>query len=88
VGWGMDAVRRVRFDDLHDTGFYTWEFLHALGVNKRARIRAYLCALREQGLSRDPTHRADAGRRANGPTPPEGEIIAPPQASGVRVADR
>ena len=44
----------MRFDDLHDSGFYTWEWLYELGVHKRARSREYLRALHAQGLSRDP----------------------------------
>ena len=47
-------MRRVNFDDLHQSGIYTWEFLHYLGVHKVARIRAYLTALKERGLSRHP----------------------------------
>jgi DUF971 family protein len=48
----------VRFDDMHDSGFYTWEWLHELGVHKWARSREYLSALRAQGLSRDPRRSA------------------------------
>jgi DUF971 family protein len=50
---GNYAVRLV-FDDLHDTGIYSWDLLHRLGVEQEARWRAYLAALAAQGLSRDP----------------------------------
>ncbi|KAK9834331.1 hypothetical protein WJX81_007799 [Elliptochloris bilobata] len=53
---GNYAVR-LQFDDLHATGIYTWPFLHELGRNKFARMRRYLRALRERGLSRDPPKR-------------------------------
>ena len=42
------------FDDLHDTGIYSWEYLHELGREQDQRWQAYLAALAEQGLSRDP----------------------------------
>ncbi len=45
---------RIQFDDLHGYGIYSWSFLHELGVEKFKRIRQYLKALKEQGLSRDP----------------------------------
>jgi hypothetical protein len=45
---------RIAFDDLHNTGIYTWNFLHSLGELKFHRMRQYLQALKDQGLSRDP----------------------------------
>jgi DUF971 family protein len=50
---GTYAVRII-FDDLHDSGLYTWADLRRLGVEQEALWAAYLCDLREQGLSRDP----------------------------------
>ena len=50
---GHYAVRLV-FTDGHDTGFYTWETLHALGCEQPSRWASYLEALRAKGLSRDP----------------------------------
>jgi DUF971 family protein len=50
---GNYAVRIV-FDDLHDTGIYSWDYLHELGRERAGRWEAYLAALAEQGLSRDP----------------------------------
>jgi DUF971 family protein len=37
---GRYAVRIV-FDDGHDTGLYSWDFLYELGMNKAARFAAY-----------------------------------------------
>jgi DUF971 family protein len=50
---GNYAVRLI-FDDLHDTGIYSWEYLHDLGRNQDRLWSAYLAALAERGLSRDP----------------------------------
>ncbi len=50
---GNYAVRLL-FDDLHDTGIYSWELLHELGRDHARRWHAYLDALKAQGLSRDP----------------------------------
>ena len=49
---GNYAVRLV-FDDLHDSGLYTWDYLHALGVGHDERWQAYLRELEEKGLGRD-----------------------------------
>ena len=45
---------RIQFDDLHDTGIYSWEYLSALGREQTKRWQAYENALAERGLSRDP----------------------------------
>ncbi len=50
---GNYAVRIV-FDDLHDTGIYSWSYLHQLGVEYGQRWRAYVDALAANGLSREP----------------------------------
>jgi DUF971 family protein len=50
---GNYAVRLI-FDDLHDTGIYSWEYLHELGQQHEARWSAYLDALAAKGLSREP----------------------------------
>ncbi|MBZ9720129.1 DUF971 domain-containing protein [Mesorhizobium sp. AD1-1] len=49
---GNYAVR-ITFDDFHDTGIFTWDYLHTLGHEKDARWEAYLAELAEKGLSRD-----------------------------------
>lgn len=38
---GLYAVRLV-FDDGHETGLYTWKYLHELGVERNARWSSYL----------------------------------------------
>lgn len=50
---GNYAVRLV-FDDLHDTGIYSWSYLYELGANRDRLWADYLKRLEEQGLSRDP----------------------------------
>jgi DUF971 family protein len=50
---GNYAVRLI-FDDLHDTGIYSWEYLHQLGREQEARWQAYLNELQSRGLRRDP----------------------------------
>ena len=45
---------RIKFDDLHDTGIYTWRYLYGLGKHADQLFAAYLRALEERGLSRDP----------------------------------
>ncbi len=50
---GNYAVRIV-FDDLHDTGIFSWQYLYELGKDHDARWANYLAALEAQGLSRDP----------------------------------
>jgi len=48
---GNYAVRIV-FDDFHDTGIFTWNYLRELGEEKSARWQAYLDELAAKGLSR------------------------------------
>ncbi len=50
---GNYAVRIV-FDDLHDTGLYSWEYLYELGINHDRLWQDYLSALEAAGASRDP----------------------------------
>jgi DUF971 family protein len=50
---GNYAVR-IKFDDLHDTGIYSWSYLYQLGQGHEQRWRAYLDALMANGLSREP----------------------------------
>ncbi|MSO77177.1 MAG: DUF971 domain-containing protein [Alphaproteobacteria bacterium] len=45
---------RIRFDDLHDTGIYSWSYLRELGERHDDLWQAYLAALAGRGLSRDP----------------------------------
>lgn len=53
---GHYAVRLV-FDDMHQTGLFTWVYLRELGLEQDARWSAYCAALEAQGLSRDPARR-------------------------------
>lgn len=48
---GNYAVRLV-FDDMHDTGIYSWRYLHELGREREKRWTDYLAALSAKGLSR------------------------------------
>jgi len=50
---GNYAVKLV-FDDLHDTGIYSWHFLYALGETQEETWQGYLAELAARGLSRDP----------------------------------
>jgi DUF971 family protein len=49
---GTYAVRIV-FDDLHETGIYTWDYLRKLGENRDALLESYFEELAEKGLSRE-----------------------------------
>ena len=49
---GNYAVR-ITFDDFHDTGIFTWAYLHTLGHEKDQRWNEYLAELAAKGLSRD-----------------------------------
>ena len=45
---------KILFDDLHDTGIYSWETLYDYGMRQDEMFQAYLDALAKRGLSRDP----------------------------------
>jgi DUF971 family protein len=45
---------RITFDDLHDSGLYSWDLLRGFGQNQETIWAAYLAELEENGLSRDP----------------------------------
>ena len=56
---GVDRVEPVGnyavllvFDDGHDTGIFSWDYLHELGREQPARWQAYLDTLAARGLSR------------------------------------
>jgi DUF971 family protein len=53
---GNYAVR-IKFDDLHDTGIYSWRYLYELGRKQDELWAKYLAALAERGLSREPGRR-------------------------------
>ena len=50
---GNYAVR-LHFDDLHDTGLYSWRYLYELGERQDEIWQTYLAELGARGLSRDP----------------------------------
>lgn len=43
---------RIAFDDGHDTGIFTWVYLHRLGSERDVLWAQYLAELDEKGLSR------------------------------------
>lgn len=50
---GNYAVRLI-FDDGHDSGIYTWDYLYDLGSRQAALWQSYLDALASAGKTRDP----------------------------------
>lgn len=48
---GNYAIKLV-FDDGHDTGLYTWDYLYELGHNYTAYWRRYLASLAGAGVER------------------------------------
>jgi len=52
VPMGNYAVQ-LAFDDGHDSGIYSWSYLHELGVEREQRWSAYLAELESRGLSRE-----------------------------------
>ncbi len=50
---GNYAVR-LKFDDLHDTGIYSWDYLYKLGEEHEELWTTYLGELAKRALSRDP----------------------------------
>ena len=50
---GNYAVR-LHFDDGHDTGIYSWEYLFELAEGKQQLWQDYLARLQAAGASRDP----------------------------------
>ncbi|MDB5569342.1 MAG: hypothetical protein JWN93_525 [Hyphomicrobiales bacterium] len=53
----VDAVGnyavRLAFDDMHDSGIYSWAFLRELGDNLESKFARYLDDLAAKGLDRD-----------------------------------
>lgn len=49
---GTYALKLV-FDDGHDSGLYTWEYLYELGKDQDAIWKEYLAKLEAEGASRD-----------------------------------
>jgi DUF971 family protein len=49
---GNYAVR-LGFDDMHNTGIYSWAYLHEIGRDGGQRFQSYLDDLAAKGLNRD-----------------------------------
>jgi DUF971 family protein len=49
---GHYAVK-LRFDDGHATGIYSWRYLYEMGENQDALWQGYIKGLEERGLSRE-----------------------------------
>ena len=45
---------RIRFDDLHDTGIFSWQYLRELGEDRDRIWAEYLANLEARGLRREP----------------------------------
>ena len=44
---------KIVFDDGHDSGLFTWDYLHELGIHHDEYWNSYLEKLKESGNSRD-----------------------------------
>lgn len=44
----------LKFDDLHESGIYSWAYLHHLGTHKFSIMKRYIRNLRKAGKYRDP----------------------------------
>ena len=50
---GQYAIR-INFDDLHDTGIYSWRMLYDFGLRQESMWSRYLQEIEELGLNRKP----------------------------------
>lgn len=50
---GNYAVR-ISFDDMHETGIFTWKYFRELGQHKDEKWQDYLKELEEKGMKREP----------------------------------
>lgn len=51
---GTYAMQLV-FSDGHDSGLYSWEYLHSMGINQEAMWQDYLQRMEDAGARREPT---------------------------------
>lgn len=51
---GTYAMQLV-FSDGHDSGLYSWEYLHSMGINQEAMWQEYLQRMEQAGAKREPT---------------------------------
>ncbi|MDQ0124493.1 DUF971 family protein [Pseudomonas lini] len=61
IGVGLTKVEpagqyalKLTFDDGHDSGLFTWEYLYQLGVRQEDLWSDYLAELKAAGKTRDP----------------------------------
>lgn len=61
IGVGLTKVEpagqyalKLTFDDGHDSGLFTWEYLYQLGVRQEDLWNNYLAELKAAGKTRDP----------------------------------
>lgn len=66
----------IAFDDGHDSGIYSWEYLHDIGTRRDELWEGYLQQLKDAGASRDP---ADP---ANVPFMPKPKATCPSKQHG------
>jgi DUF971 family protein len=52
VPTGNYAIR-IQFDDGHETGIFSWDYLHKLGSEQAEIWATYVAALADRALSRD-----------------------------------
>lgn len=64
---GAYGVRLV-FTDGHDTGLYSWDYLHQLGINQAQLWQDYLTRLEKAGASREDNTSTAPVRPAAAPT--------------------
>ena len=50
---GNYAVK-IKFDDLHDSGIFSWKYLYELGERREELWTTYFAELEKRGLKRDP----------------------------------
>lgn len=62
IGVGLNKVEpagqyalKLTFDDGHDSGLFTWEYLYQLAQRQEALWADYLAELKAAGKSRDPS---------------------------------
>jgi len=46
---------QILFSDGHDSGIYTWEYLHSMGINQEAMWNDYLQRMEAAGAKREPS---------------------------------
>lgn len=62
---GSYALKMV-FDDGHDSGLYTWEYIYNLGKHQDALWQDYLRQIEETGTSREPGQHEEASHEPKG----------------------